>query len=254
MYERRHSRIAVWGLVLALVAASLAAAAGFGSRFGLWHFGTGFTLLQWAAYLGIAAAVVCLAGIVLSLITTVRTSGALLGLLGLIVAGLVVGLPWQWRRTAGSVPPIHDISTDTRNPPQFVKVLPLRADAPNPVEYGGDSIAAQQRQAYPDLAPVAFAGPAEQAFSAALEAARKMGWEIVDADAAAGRIEATDETFWFGFKDDVVIRVAPTTGGSYVDVRSLSRVGGSDVGTNAKRIREYLETLAEVSPLAVVSR
>jgi uncharacterized protein (DUF1499 family) len=70
-----------------------------------------------------------------------------------------------------------------------------------------------------------------------------MGWQIVDANASEGRIEATDTTFWFGFKDDIVIRVAATSGGSRIDVRSVSRVGRSDVGTNAKRIRCYLKRL-----------
>jgi len=85
--------------------------------------------------------------------------------------------------------------------------------------------------------------PPRQAFDAALAAARDMGWEIVDANPGQGRIEATDTTFWFGFKDDVVIRVAPTKTGSRVDVRSLSRAGRSDVGTNAKRIRAFLSRL-----------
>lgn len=251
MNRRRVSPTALAGLVLAVLAAGLAAVAGFGSRFGAWQFGTGFTLLQWAVYLAVLAAVVSLTGIVLSLRAAPR--GALVAGAGLLVAALVVGLPWQWRRTARSVPPIHDISTDTRNPPEFVAVAPLRASAPNPIEYGGDSIAAQQRAAYPELQPVAFAGPPEQAFAAALAAARQMGWEIVDAAPEAGRIEATDQTFWFGFKDDVVVRITPVAGGSWVDVRSLSRVGGSDVGTNARRIREYLQTLTDSSPLAVRS-
>ena len=72
-----------------------------------------------------------------------------------------------------------------------------------------------------------------------------MGWDLVEANATAGRIEATDTTFWFGFKDDVVIRVTPADGGSRVDVRSLSRVGGGDAGTNAKRIRAYLDLLTQ---------
>jgi len=70
-----------------------------------------------------------------------------------------------------------------------------------------------------------------------------MGGELVASDPVAGRIEATDTTFWFGFKDDIVVRVAPAPGGSRVDVRSTSRVGLSDVGTNAARIRKYLRAL-----------
>jgi uncharacterized protein (DUF1499 family) len=72
-----------------------------------------------------------------------------------------------------------------------------------------------------------------------------MGWEIVAADSAAMRIEATATTRWFGFKDDVVVRIQPADSGSRIDVRSVSRVGRSDVGTNAKRIRSYLDRLTQ---------
>ncbi|HEU0306092.1 MAG TPA: DUF1499 domain-containing protein, partial [Lysobacter sp.] len=77
----------------------------------------------------------------------------------------------------------------------------------------------------------------------AQQVARDMGWELVAADATAGRIEATDTTLWFGFKDDIVVRVEAEGSGSRIDVRSLSRVGKSDVGTNAKRIHAYLQAL-----------
>ena len=145
--------------------------------------------------------------------------------------------------TARGVPPIHDVTTDTDHPPQFVAVLPLRADALNPVEYGGPKIAVQQHTAFADIAPLTLGMPPASAFDRALAAARTMGWEMVASDPAAGRIEATDTTFWFGFKDDVVIRVTPEANGSRVDVRSLSRVGGGDIGTNAARIRKYLVAL-----------
>ncbi len=57
---------------------------------------------------------------------------------------------------------------------------------------------------------------------------------------AAGS-KSTAETFWFGFKDDVVIRVRPVAdgGSSRIDVRSISRVGLSDLGANAKRIETW---------------
>ena len=70
-----------------------------------------------------------------------------------------------------------------------------------------------------------------------------MGWEIVESDPERGRIEATDTTPWFGFQDDIVVRVRPEGVGSRVDVRSVSRVGRSDGGTNARRIEDYLEKL-----------
>jgi hypothetical protein len=162
---------------------------------------------------------------------------------GLVISILAVGIPWNWLQTAKGVPPIHDITTDTENPPQFVAILPLRKDAPNPAEYGGPEVAVRQRAGYPDLGPATLPFSPEIAFQRALLAAREMGWEIEDANSAEGRIEATDTTFWFGFKDDIVVRITLVEAGSRIDVRSVSRVGKSDVGTNAKRIRKFLQTL-----------
>lgn len=137
-------------------------------------------------------------------------------------------------------PPIHDVTTDTEDPPRFVKVLALRKNAPNPPTYGGPEVAAQQRAAYPDLAPLALPLPPERAFGRALEAARAMGWTVQDADAGRGLIEATAVTPLLRFKDDVVVRVRSDGDGSRVDVRSVSRLGVGDLGANARRIREFL--------------
>ena len=169
--------------------------------------------------------------------------GFLLAVFGLVVGGLLIGNGMMLMRRARSVPPIHDITTDTENPPPFVAVLPLRAGSPNASEYGGAEIAEQQKSAYPDVQPVILSMPADQAFERARSAAEDMGWTMVAAVPAEGRIEATAETFWFGFKDDVVIRLSPADGGTKVDVRSVSRVGRSDVGTNAARIRAYFRKL-----------
>lgn len=237
---RPVSRLAMLGLSLAVAFALLAMLAGLGSRFDLWHFRTGFSLLRWSVYGGLAAAALSLVALLVILLGRGRR-GAVLALLGLVVGLSVALVPWQRQRSARGVPPIHDITTDTENPPQFVAVLPRRADAPNPPEYGGDSIAAHQRAAYPDIRPLILQLPPQQAYERALEAARGMGWEIVAAEPAEGRIEATARTFWFGFRDDVVIRITPAQGGSRVDVRSKSRLGRGDMGTNARRVRGYLE-------------
>jgi uncharacterized protein (DUF1499 family) len=203
------------------------------------------TLLRWGVYLAIGAAVISLIGLVITFFRPRETRrGVTLAAVSLVVAGALIALPVRFRM-GPPPPPIHDITTDTRDPAQYVAVLPLRADAPNTTEYGGERVAAQQRQAYPDLQPATLNVPPSQAFERALAAVHEMGWDLVEADAGAGRIEATDTTFWFGFKDDVVIRVRPTEGGSRVDVRSLSRVGVGDAGTNAKRIRAYLGVLTQ---------
>ena len=101
----------------------------------------------------------------------------------------------------------------------------------------------QQRRGYPGLAPITLPAPVEQAFDRALAVAQDEGWQIVTADKSAGRIEATDTTPWFGFKDDIVVRLTPWGAGTRVDVRSVSRVGLSDTGTNARRISRYLDRL-----------
>jgi hypothetical protein len=229
-----------FALLLSVIAVLLLLAAGPGTRFDLWDYRTGFQLMRWAAFAGLAAA-----GLALALLLLPRTRRA--GLAGLLVAlALGVGVavvPWNALRQARALPPIHDITTDTERPPQFVAILPLRADAPNGAAYGGPDVARAQIGAYPDLRTQRMDATRANAFGRALQAARGLGWEIVAADAAAGRIEATDTTFWFGFKDDVVIRLEADGAGSRVDVRSVSRVGVGDVGANAARIRAYLRAL-----------
>ncbi len=106
-------------------------------------------------------------------------------------------------------------------------------------------MAAEQRQGYPDIRPLVVEQAPAAAFDGALVAARAMGWQIVAAEASQGRIEATDRTLWFGFTDDIVVRIRPDGSGSRIDVRSVSRVGKSDLGTNAARVRAYLGKLRE---------
>ena len=229
-------RLAPW---IAAAAVLLLLVAGPGTRLGLWNFRTGFVLLRWGAYIGILAAGLGLVSLLW------RAPGARPGpaVLAIVLGATAALVPYRWMQRAQQVPPIHDITTDVERPPEFQAVLPLRAGAANPAEYGGPEIAAQQQQAYPDVVPLVLNVPTEEAFRRALQAAQGMGWEIVAADSSAGRIEATATTAWFGFKDDVVVRVTPEGPGSRVDVRSVSRVGMSDVGANAARIREYLARL-----------
>jgi uncharacterized protein (DUF1499 family) len=227
-------------IVVAVAAVLLLALSGLGTRAELWTYRTGFTLLRYAAYAGGATVVLTL----LALVTTKPrggTLGALIAALGLGV--LTFGLPYSQQRAARAVPPIHDITTDTNDPPVFVDVLPLRADAPNSADYAGDSIAVLQREAYPDVQPVQLADAPAVAYTRARRAAESMGWTMVATDSVAGRIEATATTTWFGFKDDVVIRLRAEGSGTRVDVRSVSRVGRSDVGANAARIRAYVKAL-----------
>ncbi len=166
-----------------------------------------------------------------------------------VVAGLAALLSTvSTMRGAGNAP-IHDISTDTDNPPQFVAVAKLRTPQENPVEYAGAETAAIQKAAYPDIDTVVLLQDYPAAFEAALQVANEMGWDIVATDAdldgsnSLGRIEATATTTYVGFKDDVVIRLQGKNGETLVDVRSKSRIGRGDMGVNARRIREFCNSL-----------
>lgn len=234
--------IADIGLGLALVSALAAVLSGEGTRFEVWNFRVGLLVLKWSAYGGLASAAVSLAGFVIS---CRGGPGTVPALIGIILGVVLVAVPAYWLEKARRVPPIHDITTDASDPPQLVSILPLRKNASNPPDYGGPQIAAQQIRAYPDITPLVLDIPPEGAFEMALAASRKMGWKIVDSDRADGRIEAFDMTFWFGFKDDIVIRVKKEGQGSRVDIRSVSRVGISDVGTNANRVRKFLREMGK---------
>ena len=202
---------------------------------------TAFTMLRWGAYIGAAAVVFALLAGALAYRRGPRTAVAIC-LIGVIAGLVAVVIPYSWQRRASRVPRIHDISTDLENPPTFQAVVPLRAEAPNSLERP-PMLAQQQREGYPDLAPLTLSMPRDQVYDRALAVVQEKGWEIVTANKAEGRIEATDTTTWFGFKDDIVIRLTPWGSGTRVDVRSVSRVGLSDVGTNAARIEDFLESL-----------
>ncbi len=233
------------GLGLACCALLLLVAAGGGTRLGAWSFRTGFTLVRVAAYGGIGALLVTLVAIGAAL-----GQGAPIRKAWVLVAGgmalIAVALPLSWKRAAAELPRIHDISTDLDNPPRFVAILPLRLSTDNPADYGGEEIAAQQRQAYGDVKPLVLDTSVDQAFALALKAAQRMCWRIAAQVPEEGRIEATATTFWFGFKDDIVIRITPLENRARLDIRSLSRVGVSDVGTNANRIRAFLRELTSL--------
>lgn len=238
---RPRPRIVPLALGVALLGLLLVLISGLGSRYGLWHFRTGFTLLRWGAFIGIGGAFLGMVAFGWARANRRRGQGAAIA--AVLLGALAFLPPWTMRQRAAGVPPIHDITTDPDDPPAFQAILPLRADAANPPEYAGAEVAAQQRAAYPDIAPLMLDGPPAVVYERALAAADELGWEIVAADGDAGRIEAVATTTWFGFRDDVVIRVRPAGQGSVVDIRSKSRVGRSDMGANAARIRKFLSAV-----------
>ena len=228
---------------LAVAAFLMLAFSGPGSRMGWWDWRVGLTLYSWAAYVGICAAV--LAAVLVLLLAVPRwRARPWTPILALIVALIAIAPPLIFLSRAKGVPPIHDITTDLAEPPPFVALAEVRVKSPNGVAYEGAAASEGQRRAYGDIQPKVLAMPPREAVQRVIDAARALGWEVAAIDATTGRVEATATTRWFGFKDDVVVRVRPEGTGSRVDVRSASRVGSSDVGANAARVREFLAKLA----------
>lgn len=243
--------------LLALVAPLWFAAAGLGSRFGLWdwRFGLGTMTREIGPNFLFAAVGVGVIALLLLIVTRFMKDvpkGGLPGYLAAISAIAVGagGLAYAANvaAAASQIPPIHDITTDTANPPQFTaSLITRRGEGTNSVVYEGKTdprsgrpLPEVQAEAYPDIQPVVLSASPEAAYAAALEIARQMGWTVSTASADQRMFEATATTFWFGFRDDVVVRITEREeGGSVVDARSVSRVGVSDLGANAARLRTF---------------
>jgi len=241
------------------------------ARFGLWAIVIGAVLVVLSGPLnrftgiGFQVAMLVLAGgvLVLALGALLTIVGFLVGMakgasvskgpaaLGIVIALGLLGYLLTWLRAGMGVPPIHEISTDLASPPPFVAVTPLRQQggAVNPPEYvaemtgarGTTNVPEAQRKSYPDIQPAILEGVAPaDAFERVEAAVAQLGWEVVASEPTEGRLEATDTTRFFGFKDDVVVRLRAEGGGTRIDVRSKSRVGMGDVGANAARVRQFL--------------
>ncbi len=210
-----------------------------GTQFGVWAFGTGLLLMAGATLVAAFGIV----GALVALFLARRPGGEAArspALIGLALCAVVLGIVMFYALPARSVPPIHDIATDVADPPQFsAELLARRGDGSNPVARSAE-VDAQQQAAYPDLAPLRLGQPVAAAHERALAVVREMGWDVVTDVPGEGRIEATATTRWMGFKDDIAIRIrGGNDGGAVVDLRSVSRVGVSDVGANAARIRAF---------------
>ena len=238
------TKLTYLNVLLGSICAVMILFSGLANRFAIINFRTALeiygTVVKASAAIAILALIVIIAGIIKQ--APIKMAGINVGIF--FIAGAIFASGVMFKSKAQSVPMIHDISTDTQNPPQFKAVLPLRTNAVNPVEYEGPEVADQQKKAYPDIKPMDLNQNKQKAFEGALDAAKNMNWEIVDQSLPEGRIEAVATTTFFGFKDDIVIRLSEISPESTrLDIRSLSRVGKSDVGANAARIRKYMEEL-----------
>ena len=255
-------------LVVALLVPVYFGVAALGVKFGFWgwQFGLGTLIVEWGPRLLIGSLVLGAVALLAALTSSPRR-GVAAAVVALATPAVALAYGYQVRARSAVIPPIHDVSTNAEDPPQFSpRVMRLReASGANPVhppdmplgsieayqsprfaDQASRTVAGLAKEAYPELQTLVVRAEQPRLFEVLLEEARERGWQIHTSDAAGGRLEATAETFWFGFKDDVVVRVrrggAPGT--LQIDARSTSRVGLSDMGTNAARMSDYLDAVA----------
>ena len=250
--KRWGGRLTVIAAILCFGAVAAALLAAFGSGRGFWHFRFGFSVLQYSLYAGVLGVV--LAIIAAFLVRRVRPRLVLTNLVAVVVAGVFLGYVGNLVRIARSVPGIHDISTNLDDYPRFYR-LTVRADNLASVpDMGRRDLAAMpprerwkaiHHEYYGDIAPIRVPWSVEDTLARARALAESRGWEVVTTDPRNGILEAVDTSFFFRFKDNIVVRIrpAPDGHGSIVDMRSISRVGVSDIGMNARRVRSYLADL-----------
>ena len=207
------------------------------TNIGLIEFRLGLLLTAAAFLLG---ALVVVASLILILFPNYATQRLKL-LLSTVCAAIPTMVAVSVFSASAGLPMIHDISTDITDPPQFQAATALRGEQSNPVERNRE-IDEMQLAAYPNIKPLITTAPSDKAFSRALQVAKDLGWDVHSTAEQSGLIEATFTSQWFGFVDDIVIRVRPhESGGTQIDLRSVSRVGKGDLGANAKRIAAFTE-------------
>ena len=242
MENRISGNLAVWGLRLAMIAPLVMLGAGGFYRLRFVDFQIALLALAVAVLIAVMAALLGLVGAVLSVRdgfgNTKRAVAAL------VVALMALVVPLNTARQGAGVPMIHDITTDLEDPPIFVEVPRKRMSSDNSLDIDAEVLAAQKAY-YTDIGPTMLPMTKSEAFVVVREAVEASGWKVHAQKANLGYIEATASTPFFGFRDDVIIRVTEQAGTVRVDMRSASRVGLSDLGVNAGRIRDFMEMIAQ---------
>lgn len=236
---RWPSVLAGVSILLLALAVLMMAGSGPAYRSELISLSEAFNLLRNGIYTAGGAVAVSLITLLVSAVAR-RSTSVVVATLVIVSAAVLLYVPWQHWQRAQNVPAIHDITTDMQNPPAFEALANAREAAPNAVAYPSEATA-QQQAAYPAIKPLIVNAAPQAVLAAAQAVAEEAGWRI--AKISNDHIEATATTPWFGFEDDVVIRLTELDSTVRVDMRSASRIGASDVGTNAARIQAFLDEL-----------
>ena len=238
----RTSHIGTLLLIIATAAVLVIAVMIFGAHLRLWEPIVGFGYIRnYLNPIGTSLFILSAIGFIYQIMTSNRT-GAIKSVIAMLIgAALIMPMVSSFIQPAKRAPAIHDITTDMTNPPEFLALDDKRSGARNSLIYAGEDVALIQKKMYPNIKPIQSNLSAPNAFAKTLIIAQEMGWEIISKDSEILRFEATAQTIFFGFLDDVVVKVTPANGGSRIDIRSVSRVGRSDKGVNTARIVEFTE-------------
>lgn len=228
---------------LTVLTALFFALSGYGYNWGIWGLSTAFFVLRISAYMLMVLGIAGLLSLWFANRSRSRGKHLFYTILTIALSGTAVGIGLYWQAQVNNNPFLHEVSTDSQNPPAFDAILPLRADAPNPPEFGGDAVAMLQQAAFPDIITVVLPYPKQRVYDEAVSLIGARGWDLVAGNYETGMIEATEKLAWFGFKDDVVIRLKSDNGRTVFDMRSKSRIGGTDLGVNARRVQRFMADL-----------
>jgi uncharacterized protein (DUF1499 family) len=251
---RRHiaeepvSRLAIWARRMALFSLAAASLSIIIVRSGLLEIRPALATFAGALACAVVALVLALAAFVVIWKDGLRGLGLCLGAIAIALA--LLAYPAYLALRAYKLPRIHDITTDPIDPPRYEVLARIRPRDANSVNYEGLAIAQEQHAAFPEIEPLEDDATPQAAFTAALAVITKRRWLIVDQrppqpPRREGRIEAVARTPIMGFRDDVVVRIRPAEDGSRIDLRSSSRYGSFDFGTNATRVRALIDDIDE---------
>ncbi|SDM07486.1 DUF1499 domain-containing protein [Maricaulis salignorans] len=231
--------------------------AAFGTKWEFWGWQTGLNAMThvWGLRLLLAGLVAGVLTLVVLILYRLLASQGHGNWLSAIAVSLIAaaGLAWATQIEAGKAagPAVLDVTTDVLDPPHFSAGFTARRSGldsslnyDGKIAADGQALPALQAERYPAIGTLYLDEPTQNAFARALELARELGWRVSTASAEAGMFEAGAESLWFGFRDDIVVRVRPgETGGSLVDIRSVARQPVHDLGRNADRVEAFLEAL-----------
>jgi uncharacterized protein (DUF1499 family) len=245
--EEPTSRLAIWARRMALFSLVAVVISVIVVRSGLVEIGPAVISFIVALTPSVLALLLAAAALAVIWIDGLRGMGRAFA--AIAIAGALLAYPSYLAYRAYKLPWIYDVTTDPIDPPRYDVLARLRPRDANPIAYAGLYAAEQQRAAYPDIEPLDEDATPEAAYNAALAVITKRKWTILDrrppqtAARREGHIEAVARSLIMGFADDIVVRVRGGADGSRIDVRSSSRYGSFDFGSNAARVIALIDDI-----------